>query len=92
MHEYGEERTRQALAEIAVSTRKWALMNPKAYMKQRVTVEEIESRAAQNIAVRRIIDAKEIGYLVAFLASPKATAITGEVIAAGGGSGRAVFQ
>ena len=59
---------------------------------QGVTVEEIERRTAQNIAVRRIIDAKEIGYLVAFLASPKATAITGEVIAAGGGSGRAVFQ
>ena len=35
----------------------------------------------------RIIDAREIGYIVAFLASPKAEAITGEVIAAGGGSG-----
>ena len=32
MHEYGEERTRQALAEIAVSTRKWANLNPTAYM------------------------------------------------------------
>ena len=32
MHEYGEERTRQALAEIAVSTRKWANLNPKAVM------------------------------------------------------------
>ncbi|KAA1301569.1 MAG: thiolase [SAR202 cluster bacterium] len=31
MHEYGEDRTRQAMAEIAVSTRKWANMNPKAY-------------------------------------------------------------
>jgi hypothetical protein len=30
--------------------------------------------------------------VVCFLASPKATAITGEVIAAGGGSQRAVFQ
>ena len=57
-----------------------------------VTVEEIERRAAQNIAIRRIVDAKEIGYVVCFLASPKATAITGEVIAAGGGSQRAVFQ
>ena len=33
MHEYGEERTRQALAEIAVSTRRWANLNPMAYMK-----------------------------------------------------------
>jgi len=31
MHQYGEERTRQALAEIAVSTRKWANLNPKAF-------------------------------------------------------------
>jgi NAD(P)-dependent dehydrogenase (short-subunit alcohol dehydrogenase family) len=57
-----------------------------------VTVEEIERRIAQNIAIRRIVDAREIGYIVAFLASPKSTAITGEVIAAGGGSMRAVFQ
>ena len=35
MHQYGEERTRQALAEIAVSTRKWAHMNPKAMMRDR---------------------------------------------------------
>lgn len=33
MHQYGEDRTRQAMAEIAVSTRKWALLNPKSYMK-----------------------------------------------------------
>ncbi len=32
MHEYGEDRTRQAMAEIAVSTRKWANLNPKAVM------------------------------------------------------------
>jgi NAD(P)-dependent dehydrogenase (short-subunit alcohol dehydrogenase family) len=57
-----------------------------------VTVEDIERRVAQNTAIRRIVDAKEIGYVIAFLASPKATAITGEVIAAGGGSQRAVFQ
>ena len=32
MHEYGEDRARQAMAEIAVSTRKWANLNPKAAM------------------------------------------------------------
>ncbi|HEU0022532.1 MAG TPA: acetyl-CoA acetyltransferase [Dehalococcoidia bacterium] len=32
MHEYGEARTRQGMAEIAVSTRKWANLNPKAAM------------------------------------------------------------
>ena len=32
MHEFGEERARQGMAEIAVSTRKWANLNPKAAM------------------------------------------------------------
>ncbi len=32
MHEFGEDRTREAMAEIAVSTRKWANLNPKAVM------------------------------------------------------------
>ena len=59
---------------------------------QGVTVGEIERRISQNNAIRRIVDAREIGYVVAFLCSPKASAITGEVIAAGGGSGGAVFQ
>jgi len=40
MYQYGEERTRQALAEIAVSTRKWALMNPKAYMKEPMSFDD----------------------------------------------------
>ena len=40
MHEYGEERTRQAMAEIAVATRKWALKNPKAYMKEPMSFED----------------------------------------------------
>ena len=59
---------------------------------QGVTVEEIERRVSENTATRRIVEAREIGYLVAFLASTKAMAITGEVIAAGGGASRAVFQ
>jgi len=32
MHEYGESRARQGMADIAVSTRKWANLNPKAMM------------------------------------------------------------
>ena len=35
MHEYGEDRTRQAMAEIAVATRKWANLNPRAYFHDR---------------------------------------------------------
>ena len=41
MHQYGEERTRQALAEIAVSTRKWAQLNPKAWKRDPLTVAEL---------------------------------------------------
>lgn len=35
MYEFGEGRTREGLAEIAVSTRKWANLNPKAMMQDK---------------------------------------------------------
>ena len=35
MHDYGEDRTREAMAEIAVATRKWARLNPRALMHDR---------------------------------------------------------
>lgn len=54
------------------------------------TTEEAEQRMAGGNSVRRIIDAQELGYIVAFLASPKSIAINGDVIAAGGGSGRTI--
>ena len=40
MHEHGEARTRQALAEIAVSTRKWAGLNPKAMMREPMSFDD----------------------------------------------------
>ena len=40
MHRYGEDRARQALAEIAVSTRKWAQLNPKALMRDPMTFDD----------------------------------------------------
>jgi enoyl-[acyl-carrier-protein] reductase (NADH) len=45
--------------------------------------------AAGNLA-GRIIDAVEIAYIVAFLASPLSAAINGDAIAAGGGVPRAI--
>lgn len=42
-------------------------------------------------AICRMVDASEIAYLTAFLASDKAWAVTGEVIAATGGAGNAVY-
>ena len=56
-----------------------------------VALEEVERRAAKGNSVRRIIDARDIAYVVAFLASPKSIAINGDVIAAGGGAGRAIY-
>ncbi len=41
-------------------------------------------------AVRRHIDAREVAYVVTFLASPKAVSITGDSIAVGGGAGRGI--
>jgi len=40
MHVYGEDRTRQALAEIAVATRKWAQLNPKAMMRAPMSFDD----------------------------------------------------
>ena len=40
MHIYGEERARRAMAEIAVSTRKWAMLNPKAYMRDSMSFDD----------------------------------------------------
>ena len=51
-----------------------------------ISLEEAEQRMAAGSTVRRIIDAREIAYVVAFLASPKSIAITGEAIPVGGGS------
>lgn len=51
--------------------------------------DETRARPAQNL-VGRHIDASEVAYLVAFLASPKSVAVTGDVIAAGGGVPRVI--
>ena len=59
---------------------------------QGVTVQEIEARIAANNSTKRIVDATELAYVVAFLASPRSVAISGEVISASGGAGQAVFH
>lgn len=40
MHIYGEDKTRQAMAEVAVATRKWASLNPKAYMRDPMSFDD----------------------------------------------------
>lgn len=39
MHQYGT--TREQLAEVAVSARQWALLNPKAWEKEPLTIEQV---------------------------------------------------
>jgi NAD(P)-dependent dehydrogenase (short-subunit alcohol dehydrogenase family) len=56
-----------------------------------VSPDEVERRMAENNSVRKIIDAREIAYIVTFLASPKSIAINGDAIAAGGGAGRSIY-
>ena len=58
--------------------------------RQGITPEEAERRMSQGNSLHRLIEAREIAYVVAFLASPRSAAINGDVIAAGGGSGRAI--
>ena len=50
------------------------------------TKKESEHDLAANVSIGRIVDSKEVAYLVAFLASPKSVAINGDAIPAGGGS------
>ncbi len=50
-----------------------------------VSQDEVERSMAERNSVRKIIDAGDIAYVVAFLASPKSIAINGDLIAAGGG-------
>jgi NAD(P)-dependent dehydrogenase (short-subunit alcohol dehydrogenase family) len=52
--------------------------------RQGISPDEAEKRMVNNL-VGRWIDARDIAYVVTFLASPKAIAINGDVIAAGGG-------
>ncbi|MEY4581746.1 MAG: 3-oxoacyl-[acyl-carrier-protein] reductase [Pseudomonadota bacterium] len=50
------------------------------------TKPESERELAANVSIGRIVDASEVAYVVAFLASPKSVAIQGDAVTAGGGS------
>jgi NAD(P)-dependent dehydrogenase (short-subunit alcohol dehydrogenase family) len=64
--------------------------------KQGITAEEVEKRtflpdAPRGNAICRMVDATEVAYVTAFLASDKSWAVSGELVVASGGSGRAVY-
>ena len=50
-----------------------------------ITPEEAEQQAASRALMGRVIDATEVAHLVAFLASSRAAAVSGEAIGVGGG-------
>lgn len=50
------------------------------------TVAALEAKMAANLSSQHLVDASEIADIVAFLASPRSVAITGDAIAAGGGA------
>ena len=56
-----------------------------------VDAAEWERRMAAGNSIRRVVDATEVAYLVAFLASPKSVAVNGDAIACGGGTTGPIF-
>jgi NAD(P)-dependent dehydrogenase (short-subunit alcohol dehydrogenase family) len=56
-----------------------------------ISIEEAERRMGANTSIGRIIDAAEVADIVAFLASPRSAAITGDAIACGGGARGAIY-
>ena len=57
---------------------------------QGITIEEAERRMAEGNSIHHLVDAREIAYVIAFLASPKSISINGDAIATGGGVPRAI--
>lgn len=57
---------------------------------QGVPEAQITQQMANANSTRRIVDAQEIAYIAAFLASPKSVAINGDPIPAGGGVGNSI--
>lgn len=60
-------------------------------VKQGKTAQAVEQGYVDATPIRRILQAQEIGWLIAFLASPKSAAITGESIGIDGGLSRGIF-
>jgi len=57
---------------------------------QSLSERDIEQRMAEGNSIRHLVDAAEVAYVVAFLASPKSIAINGDAVAAGGGALRSI--
>jgi NAD(P)-dependent dehydrogenase (short-subunit alcohol dehydrogenase family) len=61
-----------------------------------ISPEEVEKRdyapgSPRGNSIGRMVDAAEVAYVAAFLASDKACAISGELVVASGGTGSSVY-
>lgn len=56
-----------------------------------VSEHEVEVQMKAGNLIGRLVRAQEVAWIVAFLCSPKATAINGDVIAVGGGVGGPIY-
>ncbi|WP_437680721.1 SDR family NAD(P)-dependent oxidoreductase [Sorangium sp. So ce131] len=61
------------------------VVHPGATRTERTRAES-EKELAASVSIGRIVDAREVAWVVAFLASPRSVAINGDSIVAGGGS------
>lgn len=59
--------------------------------KQGLTPAEVEANYVKITPIRRVLQVEEMGWLIAFLASPKSGCITGESIGCDGGLTRGIF-
>jgi NAD(P)-dependent dehydrogenase (short-subunit alcohol dehydrogenase family) len=55
------------------------------------TPVEVEAALARATSIGRVVTAEEVADVIAFLASPRSVAVTGDAIAAGGGSRGAIY-
>jgi NAD(P)-dependent dehydrogenase (short-subunit alcohol dehydrogenase family) len=55
------------------------------------SLEEVVRQMDAGTSIGRMVEAREVAYVVAFLASPKSVSITGDAIAAGGGAKGVIY-
>ena len=59
--------------------------------KQGLTAAEVEANYVKVTPIRRVLQPEEMGWIIAFLASPKSGSITGESLGCDGGLTRGIF-
>jgi NAD(P)-dependent dehydrogenase (short-subunit alcohol dehydrogenase family) len=82
--------TKNLAEELGPSGINVSAVHPGGTVTERTSAEARQNMAQNNLA-QRAIEAADVAAVVTFLASPRSVAISGDVIAAGGGVGRAIY-